>query len=41
VATEVCAREVPELRPHGPNAPLVASHLVAHDATGHRQAEAD
>ena len=40
VATEVCARDVPELRPVGPAGELVACHLVADDGTGPRLAEA-
>ncbi|HST66440.1 MAG TPA: ABC transporter ATP-binding protein [Mycobacteriales bacterium] len=38
VATDVCATEVPPLRPVGPAGELVACHLVADDGTGPRLA---
>ena len=39
VAIELCAQEVPPLRPVGPAGELVACHLVADDGTGPRLAE--
>ena len=40
VATELCAQEVPALRPVGPAGELVACHLVADDGLGPRLADA-
>jgi oligopeptide transport system ATP-binding protein len=40
VARDVCATDVPALRPVGPDRELVACHLVADDGTGPRLADA-
>jgi oligopeptide/dipeptide ABC transporter ATP-binding protein len=40
VATDICATQVPALRPVGPTGELVACHLVADDGAGPRLADA-